>query len=42
MSIVSMTLKKKVTTLKNVIEMSQMTLNVPKFDLKISLDTLFW
>ena len=34
-----MTLKKKITTLKILIEMKQMTLNDPKFDIKKSLDT---
>ena len=37
MNIVNMTLKKKITTLKNLAEMRQMTLNDPKFDIKISL-----
>ena len=40
MSIVNMTLKEEVTTLKYVIEMSEMTLNDSKFDLKSLLDTL--
>ena len=35
-----MTLKSKITTLKNFIEMRHMTLNNPKFDIKKSLDTL--
>ena len=39
-NIINMTLKNKITTLKNVIEMRQMTLNDPKFDIKKSLDTL--
>ena len=37
---VNATLKKKVTTLKNITKMSQMTLTDPKFDLKNLLDTL--
>ena len=32
--------KNKIMTLKNQIEMRQMTLNDPKFDIKKSLDTL--
>ena len=40
MSIKNMTLKNKITTLKNLIEMKQMTLNDPKFDIKKLLDTL--
>ena len=39
MNVVNMTLNKKITTLKNLIGMRQMTLNDPKFDLKISLNT---
>ena len=35
-----MTLKKKITSLKNLIEMRQITLNDPNFDIKKSLDTL--
>ena len=40
MNFVNMTLKKKVSILKNLNKMSQMTLNDPKFDFKNSLDTL--
>ena len=40
MNIINMTLKNKITTLKNLTEMRQMTLNVPKFDIKKSLDNL--
>ena len=40
MSIKNMTLKNKITTLKNLIEMKQMTLNDPKFDIQKLLDTL--
>ena len=39
MNVVNMTLKKKVTPLKNVIGTSQMNLNDPKFYFKNSLDT---
>ena len=39
-SIKNMTLKNKITTLKNLIEMKQMTLNDPKFDIQKLLDTL--
>ena len=39
-SIKNMTLKNKITTLKNLIEMKQITLNDPKFDIKKLLDTL--
>ena len=35
-----MTLKNKITTLNNLIKKRQMTLNVPKFDIKNPLDTL--
>ena len=35
-----MTLKNKIATLKNLIEMKQMTLNDTKFVIKKSLDTL--
>ena len=35
-----MTLKNKIIALKNLIEMKQITLNDPKFDMKKSLDTL--
>ena len=35
-----MTLKNKIKNLKNLIEMRQMTLNDPKFDIKKSLDSL--
>ena len=35
-----MPLKNKIIILKNQIEMKQMTLNDPKFDIKKSLDTL--
>ena len=35
-----MTLKNKITTLKNLIEMRQMTLIDPKFDIKKTRDTL--
>ena len=38
--IINMTLKKKITSLKNLIEMRQITLNDPNFDIKKSLDTL--
>ena len=38
-NIINMTLKNKMTTLKNLIEM---TLNDPKFGIKKSLDTLNW
>ena len=38
--IINMTLKKKITSLKNLIEMRQIALNDPKFDIKKSLDTL--
>lgn len=37
---INMTLKIKITTLKNLIEMKQMILNDPKFDIKKPLDTL--
>ena len=40
MNIINMTLQIKITTLKNFIEMRQMTLISPKFDIKKSLDTL--
>ena len=40
MNIINTTLKNKIMTLKNLIEMRQMTLNDPKFDIKKSLDTL--
>ena len=41
-NIINMTLYKhdKITTLKNLIEMRQVTLNDPKFGIKKSLDTL--
>ena len=39
-NIINETLKNKITTLKNFIEMKQMTLNDPKFDIKKSLNTL--
>ena len=39
-NIVNMTLKNKITTLKNLIEMNQMTVNNPKFDVKKLLDSL--
>ena len=39
-NIINMTLKSKITTQKNLIEMRPMTLNYPKFDIKKSLDTL--
>ena len=38
---INMTLKNKITTMKDLIEMWQMTLNDPKFHIKKSLDTLF-
>ena len=38
---IKMTPKNKITTLENLIEMWQMTLNDPKFDIKKSLDTLY-
>ena len=37
---INMTLKNKITTLNNLIKKRQMTLNVPKFDIKNPLDTL--
>ena len=37
---INMTLKSKIATLKNLIEMWQMNLNDPKFDIRKSLDTL--
>ena len=37
----NITLKNNITTLKNLIEMWQMTLNDRKFDIKKSLDSLF-
>ena len=37
---INMTLKNKITTLNNLIKKRQMTLNVPKFDIKNQLDTL--
>ena len=37
---INMTLKNKMRTLKNLIEIRQMTLNDPKFDIKKPLDTL--
>ena len=40
MNIVNVTLKNKIMTLKKFIEMRQMTLNDPKFDIKKSRDTL--
>ena len=40
MNIINMTLKNKIGTLKNLIEMRQMTLNDPNFDIKKSSDTL--
>ena len=39
-NIVNMTLKNKITTLKNLIEMNLMTVNNPKFDVKKLLDSL--
>ena len=39
-NIVNTTLKNKITTLKNLIEMNQMTVNNPKFDVKKLLDSL--
>ena len=39
-NIVNMTLKNKITTLKNLIEMNQMTVTNPKFDVKKLLDSL--
>ena len=39
-NIIHMTLKNKITILKNLIEMREMTLNDPKFDVSKSLDTL--
>ena len=38
--IVSMILKKKIMTLKNLVEMKQMTWNYPKFDLQKLLETM--
>ena len=38
--IINMTPKKKITSLKNLIEMREITLNDPNFDIKKSLDTL--
>ena len=40
MNIVKQVPEKKITTRKNLIEMRQIILHNPKFDLKISLDTL--
>ena len=40
MNVINMALKNKIMTLKNLIEMKEMTLNDPKFDIKKSLDTL--
>ena len=40
MNIVNMTLKKKITTLKNLDQMRQMTLKEPKLDVEKSLDIL--
>ena len=40
MSVVKQVPEKKITTLKNLIEMREITLHGPKFDLKISLDTM--
>ena len=37
-----MTPKNKITTQKNLIDMKQMTLNDPKFDIKKSLDNLLY
>ena len=42
MCIINMTPKNKITTQKNLIDMKQMTLNDPKFDIKKSLDTLLY
>ena len=39
-NIITMTLKNKTTTLKNLIKMREMTLNDPKSHIKKSLDTL--
>ena len=39
-NIINMTLKNKIMTLKNLIEMRQMRLKDPKFDNEKSLDTL--
>ena len=39
-NIINMTLKNKIMTLKNLIEMRQMSLKDPKFDNEKSLDTL--
>ena len=41
MNIVNMTLKKKITTLKNLDQMRQMTLKEPKLDVEKSLDILY-
>ena len=41
MNIINMTLKNKITALKNLIEMRLMTPNDPKFDIKKSLAVLF-
>ena len=40
MNIINMTLRNTIMTLKNFIEMKQITVNNPKFDIKKSLDTL--
>ena len=42
MNIVNMTLKNKIATLNNFMEMRHMTLNDPKLDIKRSLDTLVY
>ena len=38
MNIINMTLKNKITTMKNLIEMKQMTLNDPKFDIRVTFN----
>ena len=39
-NIIKITLKNKITTRENLIEVRQMIMNDPKFDIKKSLDTL--
>ena len=42
MNIIQITLKNKITTLKNLIEVREITLNDPKFGINKSLDTLLY
>ena len=42
MNIIQITLKNKIATLKNLIEMMEITLNDPKFGINKSLDTLLY